>query len=438
MARQREDCEAKAAAMGWTVASVYEDNDKSASTGVRRPQYERLLADLEARLIDAVVVWDLDRLTRRPIEVEHFIDLADRHGIALASVGGDVDLSTDNGRLFARVKGAVARSEVERKSTRQKRANQQRAEAGRPAGGRRPFGYSPGGLEEDPTEAAEVRKVAEALLGGTSLRAAVADLNARGVRTTMGGQWHTTEMRRLLTNPRYAGKTVYRGEVIGSGVQPAILDAETFAAVGAVLSDPSRHRAGRPQRYLLSGVAKCDVCGGRVYGVKQPRGRVYHCESRRHFMVKAEPVDDFVVRLVAGRLAAPDAATMLAPPDRRDDAAALREAEHGLRARLDGLAEAFAAGDIDRQQLRSGTERLRADLDRVTDALAGLAQAPVLTDLLAAEDVQAAVRDLFERDLDRLRSVLDVLLEVRLAPPGRGARGFMPERVLVTWLSAAA
>ncbi len=127
VARQRTACTSKAQALGWDVVEVYEDNDVSATSGRSRPAYQRMLSDLEAGRVDAVVVWDLDRLHRQPIELEHFLALADRHGIALASVGGDVDLATDNGRLFARIKGAVARSEIERKSARQRAANDQRA-----------------------------------------------------------------------------------------------------------------------------------------------------------------------------------------------------------------------------------------------------------------------------------------------------------------------
>jgi len=98
----------------------------------------------------------LDRLHCRPIELEHFIDLADEKHLALASIGGDDDLSTDNGRLFARIKGAVARAEIERKSVRQKRAAWQRAEAGIWWIGPRPFRYTEsGGLVE--TEAVALR-----------------------------------------------------------------------------------------------------------------------------------------------------------------------------------------------------------------------------------------------------------------------------------------
>ena len=91
-----------------------------------------MLADIRDGRIDAVVAWDLDRLYRQPRELEDLIDLADQKHLALATVGGEADLSTDNGRLFARIKGAVAKREIDRKCARQKRANQQRAEAGTP------------------------------------------------------------------------------------------------------------------------------------------------------------------------------------------------------------------------------------------------------------------------------------------------------------------
>lgn len=116
ISRQREDYLKLCERRGW-IPREYVNNDESATTGCR-PAYERMLGDIQAGQIAAVVVWDLDRLHRRPIELEHFIDLADEMHLALASVGGDADLSTDNGRLFARIKGAVARAEIERKSVR--------------------------------------------------------------------------------------------------------------------------------------------------------------------------------------------------------------------------------------------------------------------------------------------------------------------------------
>ena len=100
-----------------------------------------MLKDIEAGKINAVVVWNLDRLHRRPVELEHFIDLADRHRLALATVSGDTDLSTDSGRFQARIMGAVARQEGERKSARHKCAALQAVALGKPAPGPRCFGY---------------------------------------------------------------------------------------------------------------------------------------------------------------------------------------------------------------------------------------------------------------------------------------------------------
>ncbi len=108
--RQRANCEEYCLTRGWQVAELFEDNDYSASSGRRRPAYERMLAAVESRRIDAIVTWHNDRLHRSPRELEAFIDLVERTGVRLAVVtGGDYDLTTPDGRLSARIVGAVAR-----------------------------------------------------------------------------------------------------------------------------------------------------------------------------------------------------------------------------------------------------------------------------------------------------------------------------------------
>jgi site-specific DNA recombinase len=129
--QEEEDCRALAQRLEWTVAQVYVDNDTSAYSGKPRPAWERLLADVRAGAVTAVIVWHVDRLTRSPRELEDVIDLADRHGLALATVTGDVDLATPTGRMVARMLGAAARHESEHKAVRQRRQARQAAEAGR-------------------------------------------------------------------------------------------------------------------------------------------------------------------------------------------------------------------------------------------------------------------------------------------------------------------
>ena len=65
--RQERDCRELAERRGWTVAQFYCDNDVSADSGRPRPAYQQLLADIEAGLVDAVIVWALDGCTAAPL-----------------------------------------------------------------------------------------------------------------------------------------------------------------------------------------------------------------------------------------------------------------------------------------------------------------------------------------------------------------------------------
>src|SRR5262245_21115744 len=131
--RQEQDCRELAGRLGWTIVKVFTDND-TASNGKARKHYSRMIADIEAGQLDAVLVWDVDRLTRQPRELEDFIDLTEARGIQLASVGGEIDLGSVQGQLTARIKGSVAKAEQDQMSRRIRRAHQARAEQGIPHG----------------------------------------------------------------------------------------------------------------------------------------------------------------------------------------------------------------------------------------------------------------------------------------------------------------
>jgi site-specific DNA recombinase len=432
IARQREDCLKLCADRGWQAVE-YVDNDTSASSRRVRRAYARMLADVEAGRLDAVVTWDLDRLHRRPVELEHFIDLADRHRLALATVGGDADLSTDNGRLFARIKGAVARSEIERKSARQKRANRQRADLGQPPpGGRRAVGYEPGGLQLRENEAAFIRDGYRHLLGGASLRGIAALWNAAGFTTAAGGPWRSDAVRYTLRNPRNASIAVHLGEEIGAGTWPAIVPEHTYRAAAALLDDPSRRTTpSNARRYLLAGLARCECGAAVITGRTQHGQRTYRCgQIRGHLSRAAQPVDDFVAALVISRICQPDAADLLLVDADNPSLEALREEASALRARLGELADLFADGVITGAQLARGTDRAREALQAVEERLADAGRVSALGDLVTAGDVQGVWDGL---DLDRRRAVIDALMAITLHPPGRGARTFQPRTVEVTW-----
>src|SRR5215469_2991704 len=142
---ERQELESRALAdrLEWTITKVYCDNDMSAFSGRRRPDYEAMLADIEAGLINAVIAWHPDRLHRRAAELERYIGVCETHGVANQTVtAGMWDLSSPSGRMVARQLGAVAAYESEHKSERLRSARVQQARNGRHHGGIRPYGYA--------------------------------------------------------------------------------------------------------------------------------------------------------------------------------------------------------------------------------------------------------------------------------------------------------
>ena len=185
--RQEEACRALADRRGWTVAEVFTNNNLSATSGRARPAYSRMMTRVRAGEFDTVVCVDLDRLLRRPVELEALIDLADRQKFTAVTVSGDLDLTTTDGLLHARIRAAVAADEVRRKGDRQKRSELQARDMGRPPR-RRSFGYRPGGMELDPVEAPLVAAAYADVLAGAGLAAIARQWNAAGQRTASAGR----------------------------------------------------------------------------------------------------------------------------------------------------------------------------------------------------------------------------------------------------------
>jgi site-specific DNA recombinase len=439
--RQEKACRQTAQERGWTVTAVYVDNDVSASSGKPRPQYTRMLADLEAGLIDAVVVWDLDRLTRRPIEIESFIDLADRRAIALASVDRDVDLSTDNGRLFARIKGAVARSEVERKAERTKAANLQAAEQGRPPGGTRPFGFADNKVTHHRVEAKALARATHDVLAGESLHEIARNWNRRELRTTTGKTWNATTVRQVLARPRNAGLRVYRGEIVGKAAWKPVVPEETWRALVTLLGDPARRSGpGNKPRWLLSGIARCGYDGCeltmKLASNNERNGArrlVYRCRSGGHLARQAAETDRFVEAVVVERLSRPDAVSLLAQ-ESQVDLSALHEEARVLRARQEALALEAAAGELTIAQMRVVNRSLTAKLAEVEAQIASAAQTSALAELVGHADVRARWDAL---SVTRKRAIVDTLMTVTVLPVGRGAgRTFDPASIAIGWHGA--
>ena len=167
--RQLEDCRELAADRGWPVGAEYVDNDVSAFSGKPRREYAKMLADLGSGARDAVVVYNLDRFHRRPVELEEFVALCERAEVSqVATVTADIDLGNDDGLFMARIFAAFAAKESGRQSQRVRRKLWQNAEQGLPHGSVRPFGYEDDKITLRESEAVVVREMVDRYLAGQS------------------------------------------------------------------------------------------------------------------------------------------------------------------------------------------------------------------------------------------------------------------------------
>jgi site-specific DNA recombinase len=434
--RQRADCEALAAKLGWPVAGYYEDNDLSAYSGKPRPEYRRMLSDLQAGRIDAILAWHPDRLSRSPRELEELIDLAEASGAEIqTATAGSFDLATPTGRAVARTVGAWARYESEHKAERIRRQKLQLALDGRPAfGGPRPFGYARDLVTVVPDEAAVITEMKDRVLAGDSIRSLATNLNARGFRTSTGREWYQSAIRDLLLRPRYSGQREYRGEVVATATWPAIFSTTDAARLAAILRDPRRRTNRTVRRYLLSGgLLRCASCGTPLVARPLHGVRRYVCAKGPGLpgcgqtCVVAIDIEQFLVDAVLARLTSPHlAAALSGASDDTDTAHALREIEED-EALLNQLADLFGRKEIRRQEWNSAKAPIAGRLAANRNLLSARTRSRAVDGLLATPDgIQAAYGRL---TLQQQHAVIAAVLDHAMVSRGpRGSSRFEPGR----------
>lgn len=447
--RQREDCEALAAARGWEVVEVYTDNDRSAYSGKPRPAYERMMRDIDADAFDAVISWHADRLHRSPRELESFVDAIQRNGVQVQTVkSGEMDLSTPTGLLVARILGATSRHESEHKSDRIRRKALQMAQAGQPTGGGRPYGFLADKVTHDPVEAEVIREVAGRVLAGESPYAIARDLNDRGIPTASGNRWHPNTLKRLICSPRIAGLRqhitrptgtnqpgggVYRGEGdLYPAIWKPIIPRRQWERV-RVKADKADRRTRSGRTYLLTGFLFCWACGRHLVGQPNAGHPSYQCAKAAggcgRVCIKAEPLEDHIEDRVRTALERGDL-TRMAPPD-GDALAAATAALHAVEEDIAGLDEDHGAGLLSRAEWRP----LRATLATRRDALRRDQQREEEAAERTDWDAQRWSVD-WDRDevATRRAAMLRTVLERVEVGPGRPGPGSRPgDRLELLW-----
>lgn len=428
--RQLEDCERLAERRGWAVAERYVDNDISAYGGKPRPGYERLCADIEAGVIDALAFYDATRLHRQPKELEAFIELCEAARLTnVVSVSGDLDLTTDGGQLMARVQGAFAKNESDVKSRRGRRKQTELAERGKVSGGgSRPYGYEPDKKTVRPAEAAIVKECARRLLAGESLRSITLDLNRRGELAAGGGKWSQQSLRRMLYSARISGQREHHGEIAATKAEwPAIITPAQTRQIRALLDDPARRTRKEPRRYLLAGLLVCSHCGERL--VARPRAggqRRYSCPSGPGLAgcgktaIKAEEVELFVAEAVLYRLDSPELAAALAGRPEEPDGQRWYEQLEADQAQLEELAAAYGSKEITMAEWRKARAPIEQRITAARKQLAKTSRTSTVEPFVGKGDELRQQWDAL--DLSQQHAIVAAVLDHITVGPGR--RGY--------------
>ncbi len=376
---QQRDLIAYCRSQDWSVADIYRDEGWSGKN-LDRPAVQRLLADARKGGFGIVLVWKVDRLTRRLSDLLHVLqDVLDPAGIGFRSARESFDTTTPLGKAMLHLLGVFAELERENIRERVRMARKELATQGRWAGGRAPFGYRWDGprLEVDDAAAPHVREIFAMAARGHGLRTICAAMQERGAPHPWGAAWNHVAVARILSSRAYLGEVVHLGAWQPGRHDPLVtVDAwERANAVRATHANRPSHRS------LLAGLALCARCGCRLRLDRHgPTRWYYRCTGREHDRTSCDlpslpmgAVDAIVLGRVCGLAGSADAMrSVLGAGDDAELAALRREdgrlakTEAEARRRLSAWYDAVEQGQIGIPELR---ERL-GELDRERDAAA--------------------------------------------------------------------
>jgi len=272
-----------------------------------RPKLNELRELIRNGIIDVVVIYCLDRLSRDPTHGVILTQELEKHHITLEAVTEDVD-NSELGKLISYIRGFASKLEAEKIKERTGRGKRARAREGRMSGAfHTTYGYDYISVSQEnggrrvvnESETKWVRQIYNWLVNdGLTLGVIRNKLMALNVPTKKGKFWTKVAINSILKNPAYTGKTYAftcnmkrkprrkpKEEWIEiPGVTPAIISQEVFDAAQKQLQvNRAKASRNRKREYLLCGHVKCRQCGhAYVGGVARKRAdgsyrRLYRC-----------------------------------------------------------------------------------------------------------------------------------------------------------------
>lgn len=292
---QREACEAYIASQrheGWVCLNESYDDGGFTGANMDRPAMQRLITDIERGLVDAVVVYKIDRISRSLLDFARLMELFEKHNVSFTSITQQFSTATAMGRLtlnillsFAEFERAISAERVRDKVAAAKRR-------GKYSGGPPAFGYdvdyATKKLVVNPEEAKTVRWIFRRYTETGSCLQVARELAEKGITvkswTTkkgtwhQGGKWSAHGVFLALSNRLYLGQVTHSGETY-QGEHEAIVPQKLWDQVQATnTGSGGRNRRPRSEENiaLLRGLVRCGHCGRAMTPSHTKRGgRIY-------------------------------------------------------------------------------------------------------------------------------------------------------------------
>ena len=440
-------------AQGWRVAGRYPDPGLSASRFAKRgrPEWSRLVTDIEAGRLDIVVMWAANRGGRELEEWARFLNACRKNSVRIFVTGKGrlYDLAvTDDWEALAQqgIKSVLDSEEI---SLGARRGIADSVARGEPTG-RIPFGYTrkyeldrtrPKGRRAiqvpDQKEAPIVREIIGRIARDEAVSAILRDFTERGIRTRAGAVWSRSSVTRLvLEGVVYIGKRRHNGSQLVDGNWPPLVEEDIYWKAVRVLSNPARKPKGggiRPgrTRWLLSYVAACGVCGGPLSMRHLPRttGQVayYRCGNG----CVSAPVaflDEMATVAVVGFCSGSPLYEVLTRGDDREAQAAKDEAE-AERERLADFEEQAVSGQLSAESFARIARGIEARIAELEARARELSSPPALRDLVSdAATEEERWKDIHQRWLDMPLTARRAVITTIFAPVLYPANGNPADR----------
>lgn len=321
---QRESCEAYIKSQrgeGWVlVADRYDDGGISGAT-LERPALKRLIADIEAKKVDIVVVYKIDRLSRSLMDFSKLAETFDKHRVSFVSVTQQFNTSTSMGRLTLNMLLSFAQFEREVIGERIRDKFAASRAKGMWMGGFVPLGYDVKDrkLVVNKCEAATVRRIFERFTQLGSVTELVRELRQEGVRGKRGRLIDKGYVYQLFRNRTYIGEAVHKGTSYPGEHKP-IISKTLWDKVYGILREGPRRRAAHTRaqtpallKGLLFGPTGCAMTpthtrkGGRLYRYYVAANLLKHdAPATSVRRLSAAEIEGMVLKQVRGLLRSPE------------------------------------------------------------------------------------------------------------------------------------